>query len=191
MPMCRRQVSVLAAVLLLAVTGIAQEDRVDDFIKRQMEIQKISGLSVAVLREGKIVKAQGYGFANRSINLPVTAETVFRIGSISKQFIATGIMLLSRKASSVSRTRSANTLKEHRRRGAITIRHLLTHTSGMVREAPGFDPIKIQSDADVIRSAYPLPLRFAPGEKWEYGNPVTLRSPRLSAALPVGHGLSI
>ena len=52
----------------------------------------------------------------------------------------------------------------------ITIRHLLTHTSGIVREAPGFDPLKIQSDADVIKTAYTLPLRFAPGEKWEYCN---------------------
>jgi CubicO group peptidase (beta-lactamase class C family) len=52
----------------------------------------------------------------------------------------------------------------------ITIRHLLTHTSGIVREAPGFDPFKIQDDADVIKTAYKLPLRFAPGEKWEYCN---------------------
>jgi CubicO group peptidase (beta-lactamase class C family) len=52
----------------------------------------------------------------------------------------------------------------------ITVRHLLTHTSGIVREAPGFDPLKIQNDSDVIKTAYPLPLRFAPGEKWEYCN---------------------
>jgi CubicO group peptidase (beta-lactamase class C family) len=52
----------------------------------------------------------------------------------------------------------------------LTIRHLLTHTSGLIREAPGFDPMKVQSDADVIRTAYSLPLRFAPGEKYEYGN---------------------
>ncbi len=52
----------------------------------------------------------------------------------------------------------------------ITIRHLLTHTAGLMREAPGFDPLKAQSDADVIKSAYSQPLRFAPGEKWEYWN---------------------
>ena len=52
----------------------------------------------------------------------------------------------------------------------ITIRHLLTHTSGIVREAPGFDPLKIQSDVDVLKTSYPLPLRFTPGDKWEYCN---------------------
>jgi CubicO group peptidase (beta-lactamase class C family) len=53
---------------------------------------------------------------------------------------------------------------------AITLRHLLTHTSGLVREAPGFDPRKLQPDIDVIKSAYSLPLLFKPGEKWEYSN---------------------
>ncbi len=52
----------------------------------------------------------------------------------------------------------------------ITVHHLLTYTSGLVREAPGFDPFKIQKEADVIKTAYPLPLLFAPGEKWEYSN---------------------
>lgn len=52
----------------------------------------------------------------------------------------------------------------------ITIRHLLTQTSGIVREAPGFNPFKNQNDADVLKTSYPLPLRFAPGTKWEYGN---------------------
>jgi CubicO group peptidase (beta-lactamase class C family) len=52
----------------------------------------------------------------------------------------------------------------------ITIRHLLTHTAGVVRDAPAFDPFNDQADAEVITSVYRLPLRFAPGEKWEYSN---------------------
>jgi CubicO group peptidase (beta-lactamase class C family) len=46
----------------------------------------------------------------------------------------------------------------------------LTHTSGLIREAQGFDPLKVQSDAAVLRSAYSQPLRFEPGEKYEYSN---------------------
>src|SRR5215510_2705378 len=52
----------------------------------------------------------------------------------------------------------------------VTIRNLLTHTSGIVREGPAFDPFKDQKDFDVIKSAYPLPLRFTTGEKYEYCN---------------------
>jgi len=52
----------------------------------------------------------------------------------------------------------------------ITIRHLLTHTAGLVRESPAFDPAKEQPDAEMIKAAFSVPLRFAPGEKWEYSN---------------------
>ncbi len=47
----------------------------------------------------------------------------------------------------------------------ITVRHFLTHSSGIIREAPGFNPAKTQPDADVIKTAYDVPLRFTPGEK--------------------------
>ena len=53
---------------------------------------------------------------------------------------------------------------------SITIRHLLTHTSGLVRDAPGYDQYRDREDSEVIKTAYSLPLRFAPGEKWEYSN---------------------
>jgi len=52
----------------------------------------------------------------------------------------------------------------------IKLRHLLTHTSGLVREAPGFDPYKVQSDIDLIKSAYAVPLQWKPGERYEYCN---------------------
>src|SRR5207244_9703776 len=52
----------------------------------------------------------------------------------------------------------------------ITVRHLLTHTSGIVREAPGFNELKIQDDAKVIKTAYSLPLDFTPEEEWRYCN---------------------
>ena len=53
---------------------------------------------------------------------------------------------------------------------AITVRHLLTHTSGLVRESPGFDFSKVQPDIDVVRAAYGVPLSFRPGDKWAYSN---------------------
>jgi len=52
----------------------------------------------------------------------------------------------------------------------ITIRQLLSHTAGLVREGPAFEALKAQPDIQVIRSAYPLALVFQPGDKWQYSN---------------------
>lgn len=163
--------SLFVVVLLLALSVGARADKTDDFVKAEMQKQNIPGVSVAVIKEGKIIKAEGYGLANVELNVPARPESVYMIGSVSKQFIATGILLLIQDGKISLDDKigkfldgTPDTWKD------ITVRHLLTHTSGIVREAPGFDPFKIQADADVIKTAYPLPLRFAPGEKWEYCN---------------------
>ena len=169
--MRRQHYPSLALALLLAVSVAARADEVDDYVKAEMQKQHIPGLSLAVVREGRVVKAAGYGLANVELNVAAGPETVFKIGSVSKQLIATAILLLVEEnrlglGDTISKylDGTPETWKE------ITVRHLLTHTSGIVREAPGFSPFKVQPDAEVIKTAYPLPLRFAPGEKWEYCN---------------------
>jgi D-alanyl-D-alanine carboxypeptidase len=169
--MQRKSVPFFVVVLLFAATLVARADKTDDFIKAEMTRQNIPGLSVAVVKDGKIIKAAGYGVADIKLNTPAKPETVYKIASVSKQFIATAIMLLIQDRrigldDPISRYLEGTPATW----SAITIRHLLTHTSGLVREAPGFDPFKVQTDADLIKTAYSVPLRFAPGEKWEYGN---------------------
>lgn len=166
-----KRVPLVALVLLLTLTSAVQADKVDDYLKREMERQHVPGVSVVVIKDGKIIKAEGYGLANVELNVPARPDTVYKIGSVSKQFIATGVLLLVQDGKislddNISKflEGTPDTWKP------ITVRHLLTHTSGIIREAPGFDPLKIQKDADVIKTAYSLPLRFAPGEKYEYCN---------------------
>jgi CubicO group peptidase (beta-lactamase class C family) len=161
---------VLVAILIASVV-VARADQVDDFVKAEMEKQHVPGVSVAVIKNSQVIKSAGYGLANIELNVAVQTDTVFKIGSVSKQFIATGVMILVEQGKinlddhiSKFLDGTPETWKD------ITVRHLLTHTSGIVREAPGFDPLKIQADADVIKTAYPLPLRFTPGEKYEYCN---------------------
>ena len=169
--MHRNPMPFFAFVLLLLTVVAARADKVDDYVKAQMDRQHVPGVSILVVKDRKIIKSQGYGFANVELNVPATPDTVYKIGSVSKQFIAAGIMLLVQDGKlsiddNISKFLDATpeTWKP------ITIRHLLTHTSGIVREAPGFDPLKIQKDAEVIKTAYSMPLRFAPGEKYEYCN---------------------
>ena len=166
-----RRTHLFAFALLLTLSAAVRADQIDDYVKAQMERQHIPGTSLVVIKDQKVVKLEGYGFANVELNAPARPDTVYKIGSVSKQFIASGIMLLVQDGKislddNVSKflEGTPDTWKP------ITIRHLLTHTSGIIREAPGFDPLKVQNDADVIKTAYSLPLRFAPGEKYEYCN---------------------
>jgi CubicO group peptidase (beta-lactamase class C family) len=167
----RRKAVSLLVVLLLITTIPVRANQTDEYVQAEMKKQRIPGLSLAVIKEGKIIKAMGYGLANVELNLPASPESVYKIGSVSKQFIATGIMLLVQEGKlGLSDKVSQHLEGTPETWRDITLRHLLTHTSGLVREAPGFNPLKIQADADVIKTAYSMPLRFAPGEKWEYCN---------------------
>ena len=74
--------------------GLALADKVDALLKAEMDKHQIAGLSIMVVRNGRQVKSKGYGVANLEWNAPVTPETVFEIGSITKQFTAACILLL-------------------------------------------------------------------------------------------------
>ena len=165
---CRR---LLLGLTLILFSAAARADEIDDYVKDQMQKLHIPAVSLAVVKDGSLIKAEGYGLADIEHGVPARADTVFKIGSVSKQFVATGIMLLVQDGKvglddKVSKYLAGTPSTWD----AITLRHLLTHTSGLVREAPGFNPYKLQSDVDVIKTAYSLPLRFEPGEKWEYCN---------------------
>jgi D-alanyl-D-alanine carboxypeptidase len=158
-------------VMLSLVAAVARADQLDDFVKERMKAFALPSVSIAIVEEGKIVKVGAYGLSDVARGTPATPETVYKIGSVSKQFIATAIMLLAQDG----RLKVDDPIGKYLDGTPptwqpITIRHLLTHTGGIVRESPAFDPWKVQSDADVIKAAYPLPLRFTPGSKWEYCN---------------------
>jgi D-alanyl-D-alanine carboxypeptidase len=162
-------VSSLALILVTAISVHA--DEVDDYLKTAMASMHIPGASIAVIKDGSLIKAEAYGLADLENGIPARTDTVYKIGSVSKQFIAAGIMILVQDGKIAVDDKVSKYLKGTPPTWqAITLRHLLTHTSGLVREAPGFDPYKIQLDIDVIKTAYPLPLQFAPGEKWDYCN---------------------
>ena len=162
---------VLVVLAFTLGTPPLRADDIDDFVRTQMTRFHVPGLSLAIIRDGQVVKAQGYGFANVATRTPVRPETRFKIGSVSKQFIAAGIMLLVQDGRLTVDDPIGRFLDDAPPSWTrITLRHLLTHTSGLVREAPAFDPFTMQTDADLIRSAHGVPLRFEPGTRWEYCN---------------------
>jgi len=169
--MNRKRHLLLSFTLILAAAVALRADEIDDYVKSQMQRQHIPAISIAVIKDGSLIKAERYGLADIEHGIPARPDTVFKIGSVSKQFIATGIMLLVQDG----RVAPGDKVSKHLAGTPstwqeITLRHLLTHTSGLVREGPGFAPYKRQPDIDVIKTAYPLPLQFKPGDKYEYSN---------------------
>lgn len=149
----------------------AKRDTVDRYIAAEMARLHIPGVSLAVVRRGRVIKAEGYGMADLEHQIPVTPQTVFKIGSVSKQFIATGVMLLvqdGRLSVDDPIAKFYGGAPESWR--GIAVRHLLTHTSGLIREGPAFDPMKVQHDSIVVRSAFSQPLVFATGTRYQYCN---------------------
>jgi len=161
----------LTAPLQAQPRQAATADTVDRYVTAELARQHVPGMSLAVVRAGKVIKAKGYGKADLENGIAVTPETVFKIGSVSKQFLAAGIMLLVQDGKigledPVSKYFSGTPEAWQ----GITVRNFLTHTSGVIREGPAFDPLKVQPDSIVIKSAFDKPLEFPVGSKFLYCN---------------------
>lgn len=147
---------------------------VDDCVKTEMANQKIPGLSLAVVIEGKVVKARGYGLACLELGAPAASETLYGLGSISKQFTATAIVLLEEKGKLRLDAKIVELLDGLPGEWAdVTVRHLLTHTSGIKEEQwkggiVEFDRYEYKQE-EVIKTAFG-PLESKPGEKFAYRN---------------------
>lgn len=151
------------------------EARVDRMVERYRVSRKVPGIAVAVVRNGSVAMAKGYGFSNLELEARVTPKTLFGLGSISKQFVATAIMQLVEDGKvrlDDPVTRYVDSLPPHWER--ITIRHLLTHTSGIPEEhwLPSF----VEFDRfehrhlDVLRTIFADSLESPPGTAWAYRN---------------------
>ncbi|HTE34730.1 MAG TPA: serine hydrolase domain-containing protein, partial [Chryseolinea sp.] len=164
-------ISLFLTLFLLPLVTVAQQDSIDIFIGNEMKQQGIVGLSIGIVKNGKVVKAKGYGQANIELDIPASAKTAYKIAPISKQFIAAAIMKLAQEGKlKVSDPITKYVKGAPAEWSAITIRHLLNHTSGLPVEPPGFDGMKEQADSIYIRKAFTDSLNFPVGSKFEYSN---------------------
>jgi CubicO group peptidase (beta-lactamase class C family) len=163
-------VVLLALVTVLALS--ADLGPVDAFVQTERDRQKVPGVAVAIVRGGEVVKAQGYGLANVEHQVAVRPETIFQSGSVGKQFTSTAVMLLveeGKLALSDPLTRFFPEAPAPWR--GITVRHLLTHTSGLPDYGPEtVDYRKDYTEEELARLAFGLKLEFAPGSRWNYSN---------------------
>jgi CubicO group peptidase (beta-lactamase class C family) len=153
--------------------------RVDQAVLAELGRQKIPGISLGVVRDGRIVKAKGYGLANVELAVPVTPRSVFQTGSVGKQFTAAAVMMLVEEG----RVDLDDSIPKYFPEAppswkAVTVRQLLTHTSGIAdyggeESTMGKGVIDFRRDYtedELIRTFAPMPPEFAPGEKFSYSN---------------------
>lgn len=160
-----------AAMLAGTLVGAgARADDIDDFVNQEIARQRVPGVAVGIMQHGQLVRAAGYGFANIEHRVPVHPDTIFQSGSIGKQFTAVAVMLLVEDGK-VKLDESIRTYltKAPKTWQPITVRHMLTHTSGIGGD-PGFDLLKIYSDDELLDVMFKVKLDFKPGERWSYSN---------------------
>ena len=173
---CTRRFNLLAILLFLAHISFSQDSTIvrgDLGSRLDMYLTRITpfGFSGALLvaKNGSIVLNKGYGTAVRSSNTPNDANTVFSVGSITKQFTAAAILKLeSRGNLNVRDSLGKFFLDVPPDKRGITLHNLLTHTSGIVQDAGGdYEPV---GRDEAVRRILALPMEFAPGEKFGYSN---------------------
>jgi N-acyl-D-amino-acid deacylase len=164
----------------------------DDMMTSFLEKHSIPGAALAVSKDGKLVYAKGFGYADPDKKAPVRPRSLFRIASISKPFTAVAILQLveQEKITLDDKVFDILNLEERIPEGAqldprwkdITIQQLLRHTGGWDRDksfdpmfrqvdfARQFDAIPPASPEQIIRAMLGVPLDFDPGERYAYSN---------------------
>ena len=169
---------IVAAPLRAAETTADPKDvaaKCETYMQARLKVSNYFNGTVLVAHDGKPLFVKGYGFANFENDVPNTAQTKFRLASVSKQFVATGIMILAQEG----QLKVENKLVQHlpncpKAWADVTLQQLLSHTAGVPENLTpaGFKnqwpvPINLDHILDIVKDR---PLDFKPGEKWSYSN---------------------
>jgi len=154
----------------LSPADAAVSQKLDAYMTALTDAGRFSG-SVLVARDGTVLLSKGYGMANYEFSVPVTPQTVFPIGSNTKQFTAAGIMKLQEQGYLNVTDPVTWYVPDAPQWKDIKIYNLLNHTSGIPSEG-GFlltDPVDI-AVPELVKRFTTLPLTFTPGTNYTYSN---------------------
>lgn len=174
--------NILLSALLLSTPASAASDSLDAFIRAQMAMRKIPGLSLAIVDQGRIVYAKGYGVTAPGGRTPVTTETIFLAGSISKSVAAMGALKLV-EAGTLSLDGNVNDklttwkVPDNGFTGTekVTLRRILSHTTGLT--VHGFGGYEVGTPVPTITqildgsppaNSPPVRVDTTPGTFWRY-----------------------
>ena len=172
-----RKIWLIKLALIVGVYNYAQPSsaglkaRVDSLVKSEMQKQRIPGVSMVVVRDGRIDYIKGYGLANLEHNVPVKPETIFQSGSVGKQFTAFAIMLLVEDGK-IGLDDPLNKFFPDAPAiwEKVTIKNLLTHTGGFGDYPNDFDYRASYTEDSMYSLIRKIPIAFKAGERSQYSN---------------------
>ena len=180
----KRQVC-LWAVLILALTGVSSaqsnaalsaddQQKIDGIVTQTLASTGAPSASIAIVKNGQIVYAHAYGDANIEAKTPAKPEMRYCIGSISKQFTASAILLLAEQGKLSLEDPVSKYVPKLTRGNEVTIREILSMTSGYQDFWPQdyVMPLMMKpaSPQYILDHWARIPLDFEPGMKWQYSN---------------------
>lgn len=154
----------------------ASIEMLDAFIRREMADKQLPGVSIALVDGSQIVWQQGYGFSDAQTKTPITGDTVFRVGSVSKLFTDIAVMRLVEQGKLDLDAPVTKYLPDFRPQNSfgkpITLRQLMSHRAGLVREPPigSYFDSSSPSLAETIKSLNRTSLVYAPETRTKYSN---------------------
>ena len=169
--MKRIRLSWRLAIFLALIPRVDGADRADDFLNDYLKRKQIPGCAVMARHDGKVVLSAGYGLANLEHGIRVTPQTVFQSGSLGKQFTAMAVMMLAEEGKlSLDDPITKYLSVPSKKWSGMTVRHLLTHTSGLGDYPEDFSLQKNYTEDELLKMIAAQSPGFAPGEKWNYSN---------------------
>jgi D-alanyl-D-alanine carboxypeptidase len=179
----------LSCILFLANTGAAQSGtsslppnalppdtakQIDELTKQVLQSTGVPSASIAVVKDNKVVYVKAYGEANIESHKTASPEMRYSVGSISKQFCSTAILMLAEQGKLSLDDKVGKYIPDLTRANSVTIRQLLSHTSGYQDYwpqdyVPPFMLTTVQAK-DILDRWARIPLDFEPGTKWQYSN---------------------
>jgi CubicO group peptidase (beta-lactamase class C family) len=167
------------AVALLRKKGAAETtppsgEALVDQLYKPFSKDLLSGVAVLISKGGKVIYKHGFGYADVKAKVPVTPTTKFRIGSITKQFTAAGILKLQEDGKLSVNDKLSKYFPDFPRGEEVTIHHLLTHTSGIhsyTRKGDFLEKVlKPVSKEELLAYFMKDEYDFNPGERYQYNN---------------------
>jgi D-alanyl-D-alanine carboxypeptidase len=170
----------LLLVLCLAIGAAAQtsttsaDPKIDAIAQDVLQKTGVPSASVAVVKDGKIVYKQAYGSAKLDSKTPATTSMRYSIGSISKQFTATAVLLLQEQGKLSLDDKVSKYFPDLTRANEISVRQLLSMTSGYQDFWPQDyvmpEMLGTTNPQHILDKWAKIPLDFEPGTKWQYSN---------------------